>query len=275
MQAFFLPAGSGARFCVHHVPAHPARGVALVVVPAFGEEMNKSRHVVAQAARALSAAGVGVLAVDLLGCGDSSGSFADASWAAWLDDTELALAWMRSQGYSSVWLWGIRCGALLAAESARRRPSDVQGCLFWQPVVSGEAALVQFLRLRAASAMIAGTPSEGASVRQLRDRLAAGETIEVAGYALSPALAKSLAAADLAGARPGCAVRWIEVVAEAGRGPGAASAQVIDGWQAAGAAVDTDCLVAEPFWAASNAAELVHCPAIVRATVAGAGAWLR
>ena len=49
MEAFFLPADRGARLCVHHAPLTP-RGVGLVALPAFAEEMNKSRHVVAQAA---------------------------------------------------------------------------------------------------------------------------------------------------------------------------------------------------------------------------------
>lgn len=273
MEAFFLPADRGARLCVHHAPLTP-RGVGLVALPAFAEEMNKSRHVVAQAARALAAGGVGVLTIDLFGCGDSSGSLADATWDDWLADARLALDWMRAQGYGTLGLWGTRVGALLAAETAQRPEAGVAGCLFWQPVASGEAALVQFLRLRSAGAMIAGKPQQGETVKDLRTRLAAGETLDIAGYPLSPALAERLAATDLAPLRPACKVHWIEIVAEAGRGPGAGSAQVIAKWQAQGLQPSIELLVAEPFWAATNAAELVQCPAIVQATVAGVRSWL-
>jgi len=292
MEAFFLAAAQGSRFCVHHVPREPqgahatpghdrpaaphstARGLGLVALPAFAEEMNKSRHVVAQAARALAAGGAGVLTIDLLGCGDSSGSLADATWDDWLADARLALDWMRAQGYGPLWLWGTRVGALLAAEVAQQPDAGVAGCLFWQPVTSGETALVQFLRLRAAGAMIAGKPPQGESVRDLRSRLAAGETIDIAGYPLPPALAGRLAATELAALRPACKVQWIEIVADAGRGPGAGSTQVIAAWQAQGLQVGTELLAAEPFWAATNAAELVQCPAIVSATAAGLHSWL-
>ncbi|MBN9422686.1 MAG: alpha/beta hydrolase, partial [Candidatus Accumulibacter sp.] len=118
-EAFFLPATSGQRYCLFHRPATEgaARG-ALVYVHPFAEEMNKSRRMAAVQARALAAAGYAVLQIDLHGCGDSSGDFADASWAGWLDDVELACAWLRARCAAPLWLWGLRSGCLLAAEAA-------------------------------------------------------------------------------------------------------------------------------------------------------------
>ena len=55
-DAFFLPVGDGARFCIHHAPAGPARA-AVLHVHAWTEEMNKSRRMSALAARALLPAG--------------------------------------------------------------------------------------------------------------------------------------------------------------------------------------------------------------------------
>ena len=83
-QAFFLPSDNGQRFCLYHPPqGSPPQGRVLYLHP-FAEELNSTRRVVAQQARALAKAGYGVLQIDLLGCGDSSGEFADATWAAWL-----------------------------------------------------------------------------------------------------------------------------------------------------------------------------------------------
>ena len=56
--------------------------------------MNKARRMAALQSRALAAAGFAVLQIDLFGCGDSSGDFADASWAAWQQDVALAVQWL-------------------------------------------------------------------------------------------------------------------------------------------------------------------------------------
>ena len=69
------------RFAVLHWPAEPRVPLGLVVhAPAFAEEMNKSRRMVALQARALAEDGLAVLLVDPLGCGDSPGDFGDATW---------------------------------------------------------------------------------------------------------------------------------------------------------------------------------------------------
>ncbi|MBK8384562.1 MAG: hypothetical protein IPL11_02315 [Candidatus Accumulibacter sp.] len=41
---------------------------------------NKSWRIVPLQARALATAGYAVLQIDLMGCGDSSGDFGDATW---------------------------------------------------------------------------------------------------------------------------------------------------------------------------------------------------
>jgi exosortase A-associated hydrolase 2 len=76
----------GQRFCIHHPPALATPLGLVVHVHPFAEEMNKSRRMAAQQARALAAAGFAVLQIDLLGCGDSAGDSSDATWAAWLAD---------------------------------------------------------------------------------------------------------------------------------------------------------------------------------------------
>ncbi len=95
---------------------------AVVYVHPFAEEMNKSRRMAALQSRALAAAGFAVLQIDLLGCGDSSGDFGDASWDEWIDDVLLAVRWLRGQHAMR------RCGCGGCAPGAcwpRLRPS---GC---------------------------------------------------------------------------------------------------------------------------------------------------
>ena len=92
-RPFFLQRGSRQLFCLHYAPAGASRG-AVVHVPAFAEEMNKSRRMASLQARALAAQGWHVLQLDLLGTGDSEGDFGDATWADWMDDVAEARRWL-------------------------------------------------------------------------------------------------------------------------------------------------------------------------------------
>ena len=112
---FFLPASGGQRYCLLHLPppGQASRG-GIVYLHPFAEELNKSRHVAAAQARAFAAAGYSVLQIDLYGCGDSSGDFAEARWAIWHNDLHLACAWLAQRVDGPLTLWGLRLGALLA-----------------------------------------------------------------------------------------------------------------------------------------------------------------
>jgi len=76
-RGFFLGSGAAARYGLYYAPAGRCRGAYQYVAP-FAEEMNKARRMAALQARAMSAAGYAVLCLDLHGCGDSAGDFADA-----------------------------------------------------------------------------------------------------------------------------------------------------------------------------------------------------
>ena len=271
MEAFFLPASNGARFCVYHGPTGPVR-TGVVFVPAFAEEMNKSRHVVAQTARRFAAGGIGVLLIDLQGCGDSTGTLEQSRWEDWREDLRLATGFMRQRGHDAIVLWGMRLGAALAAQCAIDMQSDVVRCLLWQPVAQGEAHLSQFLRLRLANAMLSGS-KDAETGKQLRARLAAGESLEVAGYSLSSAMAATIDRLELGSIRPPCPVDWIEVLPEANRALPVAAARAIEQWREAGTDVTLTPIVAETFWGATNAAELVQCESIVEGTMRVARGW--
>lgn len=146
MRAFFLPGHGGNRFCVFHTPAGELRGALLYVHP-LAEEMNLSRRMAALQARAFAAAGYAVLQMDLFGCGDSAGDFAEASWGQWRDDVLEAACWLQGETGWAPLFWGLRAGCLLADEAARMRTGAAE-FIFWQPVVSGEQHWRQWARLR-------------------------------------------------------------------------------------------------------------------------------
>jgi esterase/lipase len=62
----------------------------------------------------------------MLGCGDSSGDFGDATWDGWLADVELAYQYLRQRSSATIWLWGLRAGCLIAASAAPRLPEKVK-----------------------------------------------------------------------------------------------------------------------------------------------------
>ena len=246
-EPFFLESAPGRRFCLFHPPAGPCRGAVLYIHP-FAEEMNRSRRMAALQARALAGLGYGVLQLDLLGCGDSSGDFGDARWDLWKADIAAAAAWLDRRLGQPLTLWGLRLGALLALDYARDAHHPLHALLLWQPVLNGAGYLTQFLRLRVAGAMLddaAGPTSTGA----LRQALQAGDTIEIAGYDLAPALAAAIdTLAPLGEMAPSCPVHWFEATAADATGLPPAAARAAAEWQGSGADLHLHPVACPPFW---------------------------
>ena len=265
-EAFFLSGSSGARFCVYHPPQGSPRA-AVVFVHAWAEELNKARRMVAQQARALAAQGCAVLQLDLQGCGDSSGDFADASWRGWQNDVRDAVAWLRQRAAAPLVLWGLRSGCLLANQVGATLESTPR-YLFWQPAVSGRNLLQQFLRLRLAAEM--GSGQKG-SVDSLKQALGSGQTLHVAGYALGPDLALGLESAALTPPPGATRMAWVEVSTRPEPTLLPASEPVLNQWRAAGHAVHTQAVPGPAFW---QTQEIEDAPAILPATQAALDALL-
>lgn len=250
-EPFFLPGSAGALYALYYpAAAQRGRGEAVLFVPPFAEEMNKSRRMVALMARRLQTYGLAALTIDLYGTGDSAGDFAAARWSTWLEDLSAAASWLREQGNARLHVVALRLGALLAnAWIGQSRAPALGQLVLWQPVTHGAAFLTQFLRLRLAARML-DRGAEQESTQALRGRLAAGETIEVAGYALAPALAQAIDGASLEPPAP-ARVRtasWLEVAASAARPLTPASAQAVERWRGAGVSLAATTVAGEPFW---------------------------
>lgn len=262
MDAFFLPVGSGQRFAIYH-PAQggTTRGLVAYVHP-FAEEMNKSRRMAALQARALAANGYAVLQLDLLGCGDSSGDFGDASWQDWVDDVVLACQWLCRQANAPLWLWGLRAGCLLAAQAATQL---CQRCnfLFWAPTPAGKPLLQQFLRLKAAGDMASGNAK--AVMDGLRLQLAAGKSVDIAGYTLAAKLAAGMEQATLTAPPLAGRLEWLDTSTQPDASLSPATAKPLQAWQAAGFAVRSQIVTGPAFWQTS---EIEEAPALLTATLA-------
>lgn len=249
-----MPVGRSPHACVLHVPA-------------FAEEMNKSRRMVARQARAWCEQGVAVLVLDLHGCGDSSGELAEASWSSWLADIESAALWLQSRTGAPIWLWGLRAGCLLAAQAADRLP-ELQGLIAWAPNPSGKQLLQQFLRMKSAAGLLTSGSGEGNSTEQLRSQLSAGQSVEVAGYQLPPAIAKGLEQASLTAPTHGASWQgglwWMELSTREELALSPVGAKTCDQWGAAGVPVSRRAVRGPAFW---QTTEIEVAPALIEATL--------
>jgi exosortase A-associated hydrolase 2 len=210
----------------------------------------------------LAARGWGSLVLDPYGTGDSDGEFAEGRIAIWRDDLMRGYDWLAARGTSNIGLVALRFGALLAAELCAAR--EVNRLVLWQPAASGEQMLTQFLRIRLAAGLTTG---QGETTATLRERLAAGDTLEVAGYPIVGGLAAEMDALRLDPSAPprASAIHWFDLVAEDGRTLTPASTRLIDGWRARGAAVDARAIEGDAFWALL---ETTVAPRLVEATAA-------
>ena len=252
LHAFFMDGARGQRFCLLHTP--PAGQAALghvVYVHPFAEEMNASRRMAALQARALARAGFAVLQMDLMGCGDSSGHFEEATWDVWLDDVAHARRWMREQWPGVAWLWGLRAGCLLAAQACRL-DGESSRLLLWQPVMTGKQHLNQFLRLQMAGDIARGEPNRGTS--RLLHQLEQGQSVEVAGYSVSAALAQGMAQADLNGLPAGTHVVTLELGHADTEPVSPALAAQLQRWQDAGCSALAQGVAGAAFW------QMQECP---------------
>ena len=271
-EAFFMPMDDGRdgqRFCLFYPAQDSNTQGAVVYVHPFTEEMNKSRRMAALQSRALAEAGYAVLQIDLLGCGDSSGDFGDATWQAWVNDVVRACHWIRQRSAAPLWLWGLRAGCLLAAEAARQLQTPCN-FLFWAPTPSGKTQLQQFLRLKAAADMLGGN-AKGVT-EGLRQQLAAGDTVEIAGYALCPGLANGMeqsALAPPAAHQPSLAppgrLEWLEISTREDASLNPVAQKTFTQWAQNGFAARSHIVNGPSFW---QTTEIEDAPALLAATLA-------
>jgi exosortase A-associated hydrolase 2 len=249
-SATFEAFPDGRRFTNVWMPDGTAPRRAVVLLPPFGEEMNKSRRTIAISARLLAGHGVAVYAFDPAGTGDSEGEFGDATWSRWTSDANFAIARAADRFAAPLTLWAIRSGALFLP-GLDHVPDDL---LLWQPVTSGDAFLTQLLRLKVAADAFAGV--DGTTTKQLRALLAAGETLEIAGYELNPQLVLPMAAVNLqTWGSPPRTTTWIETGLDPAGAPSAASQRVKESWSTLGGALVLQHVVGEQFWLTQEIAE--------------------
>jgi exosortase A-associated hydrolase 2 len=252
--ARFIDGPHGRLFCLGHEGNAVAPHGTVLLLPPFGEEMNKSRHVLAGLVRALAAAGRDVVLPDLSGTGDSAGDFGDATIDRWRADLDAVCA--AFAGGQDVDVMGLRFGGLLAADlSQRHRVGRL--CLL-HPVVDGRQQLTQLLRMRLAAGISSGRKESMAEFKNAFER---GESIEAAGYRVNADMAAQLQALrldemPLQGVE---GLAWIEVAADPERPLLPVSQRLVDSWREQ-REVETAIVGCDAFWTTQ---EIARCDALI------------
>jgi len=264
LKPIFIDSPQGRIFIVHRYPAATQAVSGIVLIPPFAEEMNKSRRMFTLLAEALACQGFHVALLDLYGTGESEGDFADASWNIWLENIELCMTEMRKQGVEFFSFVGLRAGALLVLDYLQRYQVELERLVFWQPVIDGATYLNQFLRLRLASSMLRGG-GEKETTQSIKQLLAAGEYVEVAGYALSSQVSDGLEAVSLKQTDLNRLPQtlWLDLVSNEGQAAPLMNRKLIESWRQQGFSIEANTIVGEPFW---GSVEIVEVDAMVQQT---------
>lgn len=263
-ESFFLKAESGERFCQFYRSNQANPLGTFIFIHPFAEEMNKSRRMVAQQSKVFSANGFAVLQIDLCGCGDSSGEFNEARWEIWKQDIFHAINWIKYQVSAPISLWGLRLGGLLALDFANENKESFQHIVLWNPIINGHTFLTQFLRLKVASQLMMKNGEEGTGTQTLRNKIIAGETLEIAGYEISSVLAMTIDKLKISDFKIfDTRIHWLEVIPEAGRVLSPSAMAVVNSWKEHNIDLNLQYVVGQAFWTTQ---EITECPELIKAT---------
>ncbi|KKO46897.1 glycosyl transferase [Arsukibacterium ikkense] len=241
---------------------------ALIILPPFADEMNKSRHIISQFMRQATQQGFSCYLMDNFGTGDSEGDLEEATMALWRADLTLLVEQLAAEGFQQVSFLAIRFGALqlfdLLNSSSLAVP--VKEVLLWQPYFDVKKFWQQFFRIKIAEQMALG---EKLSQQQLEQQLAEGEVIEIAGYPLAPAFYQStlqgLYSLPEAFGNNALPLHWLEVSQLAA--PGVALKKQLEQLQAH-CQLNFQLVNAAPFW---NTTELASADELLRLSLAQLG----
>jgi exosortase A-associated hydrolase 2 len=263
LEAYYREGVAGKIFCVEHGPPAGAdtKGV-VVLIPPFGEEMNKSRRLISLQAREFANIGFHTIVPDLFGTGDSEGEFGEASWDIWVQDLEALVRWANHSFRAKVTLWGVRFGSLLIPPVLERILDKADRLVFWNPMNDGAQFSRELFRLARAGNLVGtheGKPGEKGGGTALES-----EKWEIGGYEIPRNLAeaaKRIRMEDLSNV--GIGVLWAEVVRSTGLPPPKRTRDVLEVLSDSSMAISHVRIQGDLYWGTS---EITVIPKLVRET---------
>jgi uncharacterized protein len=200
VNPFYFGRSERPLFGVHHPPAGPDRGGAVLLCYPVGDEYLRAHRAFRQLTNLLVREGFHVLRFDYSGTGDSAGDAAECRLEQWIEDIGTAAEELEaSAGVDRISLAGLRLGATMAAAAAVGR-TDLDVLVLWDPMPSGRTQLLAVEAWNGSRTGAAGDPGPATFPPG---------TIGTGGFPLTPDLAAELEMLELA-----------ELALPAGRIPG-------------------------------------------------------
>jgi hypothetical protein len=175
-----------------------------VVCHGFGQEQLHLSRLDTMLARSLAREGFSAIRFHAPGYGDSFAGMREVTLASHLEAIEAAVALLGSEtGARTIGVAGARFGATLAALAAERLGLPMMA--LWEPQVSGETFMRDFLRAGAFTEMIRGVagatppgrPAAGSDIERYREALALEGWADVKGFALTREAYEEISGVDL------------------------------------------------------------------------------
>ena len=187
----FLPSSQNSQiFLAYYSPADnrhiAADRKAVIFVPPFAEEMNRSRRMYVLCARLLANIGFDAICFDYAGTGDSEGEWGTFSIADWQTNLCDVYQSVYQAGISDISLIGLRFGALLIAQTLIANDLSINKCVLWDPIENGETFMRQLIRIKIAAAM--AEESRKISTQDVLKELKQQGYIEIGGYHLTDSM---------------------------------------------------------------------------------------
>ena len=180
-------------FLAHYIPDSgkaASNRKAVVFVPPFAEELNRSKRMFVLCARQLASAGLDAVCFDYAGTGDSYGNWGEFELSDWQANLTAVCDYLYNSGINDVSLVALRFGALVAAETISTGNVSIAKCVLWDPVENGEGFIRQLIRLKIAAAM--AEEAKKISTKDVQAAIDQQGFVEIAGYSLSAPLIDSI-----------------------------------------------------------------------------------
>ena len=159
---------------------------AVIFIPPFGEEMNRSKRMYVLCARLLAAKGITSFCFDLSGTGDSDGEWGDFDYDDWLINLKDVIDYVQQESFQSISLISLRFGALLALDAIAEFDFPINKCVFWDPVDNGEVYMRQLVRMKIAASM--AEQLKKITTKDVLEELDSNGFVEIGGYKISNAI---------------------------------------------------------------------------------------